>query len=194
MNIAGKHCNECGLYKEPSEYSKCKSRKDGLQPKCKDCNKKDNDSFRTDNKEYWSYETGYFSDKEKWNYISLYQSADKPIKIYMITFPDGSKYIGSTKAYLHIRLARHISDYRRVLLGYHKKMIPLLHGKMKQFFGTDIEEISKHVKENTVIIEECVGSRTKQYKLEAMWIKRLQKRGEVLLNKQIPSRYKDLKV
>jgi RNase P subunit RPR2 len=54
-----KICNGCGKLKQPEEYSKCRSRKDGLQPKCKECNSKDNRKFRTQiQPDYYSYETG----------------------------------------------------------------------------------------------------------------------------------------
>jgi hypothetical protein len=35
-----KKCNKCSLKKAESEFSKDKSRKDGLQACCKECNKK----------------------------------------------------------------------------------------------------------------------------------------------------------
>ena len=185
-------CNECGNTKPSSEFSKCTRCKNGLQPKCKECNKKDNDEFRKEKSEYWSYKDGYFSDKEKWKYITLYTAADKTVKIYMISFPDGSKYIGSTKALLSVRLNGHIQDYKRVKKGKSKRVFPLLHAKFDEF--QNIDELVHHVKNNTSIIEECVGSKTKQYTLEATWIKRLQKKGETLLNKSIPTRYQNLKV
>jgi len=194
MNIIDKkHCNQCGVLKQSSEFSKCRRRKDGLQPKCKECNKKDNKKFRTEiQPDYYSYINGYFADKTKWEYISLYNKADKPIKIYMINFDDGSKYIGSTKALMQVRLTRHIADYRRVLEGHRSRAIPLLHNKFDEF--DSVEDVVEHIKENTVIIDECVGSRTKQYRLEALWMKRLQKEGVKLLNKQIPRRYQNIKV
>jgi len=194
MNIIDKkHCNQCGVLKQSSEFSKCRRRKDGLQPKCKECNKKDNKKFRTEiQPDYYSYINGYFADKTKWEYISLYNKADKPIKIYMINFDDGSKYIGSTKTLMSVRLTRHIADYRRVLEGHRSRAIPLLHSKFDEF--DSVEDVVEHIKENTVIIDECVGSRTKQYRLEALWMKRLQKEGVKLLNKQIPRRYQNIKV
>lgn len=179
-----KHCYSCKKTKPTSEFSKCRSRKDGLQPKCKECNKKDNKQFREEKPEYWSYENGYFSEKQKWQYISLYQAADKSIKIYMIKFDDGSKYIGSTKAHLNIRLSRHINDYKRFREGRISRNIPYLHKKFDEFKTYD--DIALHLKNNTFIIDECSGSRTKQYTLESKWITKLEKQGEVLLNKMLP--------
>lgn len=191
MNIINeKRCGGCGEVKPHEDFSKCRKRKDGLQPKCKACNKKDNTLFRKTKPQYWSYENGYFSDKEKWEYISLYQKADKSIKIYMISFDDGTKYIGSTKALLNVRLNRHIIDYKRKLNNDNKRLLPLLHEKFDEF--NSIDDIVKHIKENTVIIDECNGSKTKQYRLEALWIVKLLKQGERLLNKTIPQRYQKL--
>lgn len=192
MNITGKHCNSCGKYKEVNDFSKCRSRKDGLQPKCKICNKNDNAKFREKNKDYYSYDTGYFADKSKWEYMNLYQLADKTIKIYMISFDDGTKYIGSTKCHLNVRMTRHIADYKRYLEGQKDRVIPLLHEKFDEFDSVD--DIVQHLKDNTAIIDECTGSRTKQYRLEALWMKRLMKQGVTLLNKKIPKRYQNIKV
>jgi len=181
-----KICTKCNENKDITEFSKCRSRRDGLQQYCKDCNKKDNDVYRKEKPEYWSYKDGYFSDAEKWRYIKLYQLADKPIKIYMIQFNDGSKYIGSTKMHLNVRLNQHLADYKR------GKLFPLLHPKFSEF--DSFEDLREHLKNNTFIIEECTGSKTKQYRLEAVWILKLQKQGHNLLNKNIPSRWKNIKV
>jgi hypothetical protein len=109
-----------------------------------------------------------------------------------VQFPDGSKYIGSTKALLSVRLNGHIQDYKRVKKGKSKRVFPLLHAKFDEF--QNIDDLVHHVKNNTSIIEECVGSKTKQYTLEATWIKRLQKKGETLLNKSLPRRYENIKI
>ena len=191
MNI--KHCYGCNEDKPITEFSKSRTKKDGLQPKCKACNKIDNDKYRKEKPEYWSYEgDGYFADKSKWEYMKLYSAADKTIKIYMISFDDGSKYVGSTKAHLNVRLHRHVADYRRFLEGKKDRTIPLLHKIFNEF--DSVEDIVEHIKENTVIIDECMGSKTKHYRLEAIWIKRLLKQGETLLNKTIPHRYQNVKV
>jgi hypothetical protein len=174
MNIPNPHtCKECGITKPSSDFSKRTRSKNGLQHKCKACNKKDNDKFRELKPEYWSYEDGYFSDKDKWKYITLYTAADKTIKIYMISFPDGSKYIGSTKALLSVRLNGHIQDYKRVKRGKSKRVFPLLHAKFDEF--QNIDDLVQYVKNNTSIIEECMGSKTKQYNLEYKWIMRLKR-------------------
>ena len=37
--MATKQCAQCGKVKDVSQFSKCKARHDGLQVKCKACNK-----------------------------------------------------------------------------------------------------------------------------------------------------------
>jgi len=195
MNIVnGKTCGRCGEYKAAEHFSKSRAKKDGLQQNCKSCNKIINDKYREDNPEYWSYETGYFSDKEKWEYIRLYNKADKTIKIYAIQFSDDLWYVGSTKALLNTRLTRHIIDYRRVKQGQRDRTIPLLHAEFDKRFGDDYDEVAKFLKENTYIIDECTGGRTKQMRLEAIWMLRIQKKGKTLLNKQLPKKFQDLKI
>lgn len=181
-----KHCNKCDTLKEVSHFSKCNSRKDGLQPYCKDCNKKDNSIFRKLRPEYWSYETGYFSDKDKWQYIGEWQKADKSIKVYKITFPDGKVYIGSTKCHLGLRLSRHVRDYIGFKEGTRTGKIPKLYKKFDEI--NDYEEIKKCIKENTIVLEETYGSRAKQYKREQWWIDRYIKLGIELLNVYNPVR------
>ena len=43
-----KQCKQCGEVKEATQFSKSSSSKDKLQPKCKNCNSKDNHKFRTE--------------------------------------------------------------------------------------------------------------------------------------------------
>ena len=77
-----KICQQCGKNKSIDEFSKRAASKDGLQPKCKACNKVQNDTYRLEHEDYWDYKTGYFSDRKKWKYISEYMKADKSIKVY----------------------------------------------------------------------------------------------------------------
>lgn len=195
MNIVnGKTCGKCGKYKTAEHFSKSRNKRDGLQQDCKECNKLTNSKYREEHPNYWSYEDGYFSDKEKWQYIRMYNKADKTIKIYTIKFSDDLWYVGSTKTLLNTRLTRHIVDYRRVQQGFHNRSIPLLHAEFEKRFGTDYDKLAEFLKENTYIIEECTGSRTKQMRLEAIWIIRIGKQGKTLLNKQLPKRFEDLKI
>ena len=41
-------CTKCGQTKDQSQFSKSSSAKNGLQPRCKECNVKDNLKFRTE--------------------------------------------------------------------------------------------------------------------------------------------------
>ena len=41
-----KECSKCKSVKETTQFSKCSARMDGLQDKCKSCNKVDNLKFR----------------------------------------------------------------------------------------------------------------------------------------------------
>jgi hypothetical protein len=175
------NCTQCNTTKPTTEFSKCRARKTGYQNKCKSCNKKDNDIYRTENKEYWSYEHGYFSDKKNWKYISEYMAADKSIKIYKIELPNNKYYIGSTKALLNVRMSRHIQDYRRYRNGYRNKTIPLLHKELDNMF-TNYEDLRDFLKSNTYILEETRGGRKIQMSEEQFWIDRDKKHGYELCN------------
>jgi len=47
-----KQCTQCFLVLPPTEFSKRTVSPDGLQPKCKKCNKENNDTFRKKHPEY----------------------------------------------------------------------------------------------------------------------------------------------
>jgi hypothetical protein len=178
-------CNSCNKTKPYIEFSKCRARKTGYQGKCKACNKKDNDKFRSENKEYWSYEYGYFSDKKKWKYISEYMAADKPIKVYKIKLPNNKVYIGSTKALMNVRMARHVQDYRRYTQGDKSRSIPLLYKSIDEFFTT-YDDLRDYLKSNTYVIEETMGGRKRQMTREQFWIDRYRQQGKELCNSYNP--------
>lgn len=175
-----KQCTKCGKVKDVTEYSKCNARKDGLQQYCKACNKKDNDLFRKLKPEYWSYETGYFSDKDKWKYIWEWQKADKSIKVYKIILPDGKVYIGSTKTHLGLRLSRHVREYLSFKSGLRPYPIPGLYPYFDEF--KDLDSLKHFIKENTYVLEECWGTKKRQVQREQWWIDRYRKEGRELLN------------
>lgn len=179
-------CNQCKKSLPREKFSKCSARKTGLQSKCKQCNKKDNDEFRSNNKEYWSYEYGYFKHKKKWKYIAEYQKADKPIKVYKINLPNNKVYIGSTKALMNVRMSRHVVDYRRNRQGYPTaRIIPLLHGAWDDMFTT-YDDLRDYLKENTYILEETMGGRKRQMSREQFWIDRYREQGYELCNAYNP--------
>lgn len=177
-----KICKQCGKDKPRKEFSKRTKSKDGLQPKCKSCNKVQNDAYRDENSEYWSYETGYFSDKQKWKYISEYNRADKSIKIYKIILPDNKIYVGSTKRHMSTRMTSHLADYRAYTLGLRQKYIPGLYEAFEKI--GDIQKIKDYLKSNTYVLEETVGGRTRQLKREQWWMDKFRSKGEELVNTQ----------
>lgn len=180
--MAKKECGHCGEVKDVSQFSKCKARKDGLQHKCKVCNKIQNDAYRNEKPEYWSYETGYFSDRKKWKYMLEYQKADKSIKVYKINLPDGEIYIGSTKRYMNTRMSSHINDYKMWKKGLKKKYIPGLYDAFDKF--DSIDDLKEHLSENTFVLEETMGERTRQHKREQWWMDRYVEQGKNLINRQ----------
>jgi hypothetical protein len=120
-------CKECGQLKESTQFSKCSSTRNGLQPKCKSCNKKDNLIFRTEKPEH----------HEKWQHNNLqrvcelvrkYRKADKTGKIYSITNKDGFVYVGMTKTPISVRILEHKSQYKR-----RHGIIPKLHESFDKF-------------------------------------------------------------
>ena len=112
-----KKCQACGIDKDASEYSKRSASKDGLQQRCKQCNKKDNHKFRTEidpeHHAIWQK-----NNLKRLNEIVLkYRRADKGGQIYYIKSPEGKYYIGMTEMYLKVRLSEHRARYRRCLKG-----------------------------------------------------------------------------
>lgn len=121
-----KECKECGKVKDTTQFSKKTKSKDGLQDKCKQCNKKDNHKFRTELDP--EYQTKWYSKyMGEWTeYMSKYRKSDKLPIIYAIVAPDGKEYIGQTMMYLGVRRSEHIRHYKRALKGKRDRL-PLLH-------------------------------------------------------------------
>jgi hypothetical protein len=177
-----KNCVECKITKPTEHFSKSKNRKDGLQPACKVCNKKSNHKFRKKNPLYWDYEVGYFSEKQKWAYISEWAKADKSIKVYKIDLPSGKVYIGSTKAYINLRMNRHVNDLIRWRRGDEKRYIHMY----SEFDGLDEGDgkgFREYLKNNMYILEETHGGRKRQFSREQWWMDRYSKEGYTLANK-----------
>lgn len=103
--------------------------------------------------------------------------------------PNGKVYIGSTKALLNVRLARHVQDYRRYREGHRDRTIPLLHAEWDKMFTT-YEALRDFLKENTYIIEETNGGRVRQLTIEQFWINRFRKDGYELCNTYNPKKEK----
>ena len=157
-----KQCSKCGKTKPTTEFSKCKSNKDGLQYNCKCCNKISNKEFRTEiNPNY--HNNWYEANMPQWSeYMNDYRRADKGGKIYSITAPDGMVYIGMTEMYMGVRRLEHKKHYQRAL-AKKRERLPLLH-----------DSFDKYGYENHKwkIIEECPDCTRDEIKtLESSYIK-----------------------
>jgi hypothetical protein len=160
-----KTCQKCQQIKDTTQFSKCKSNKDGLQYCCKSCNKETNLKFRSEinptHHQKWQ--------EKNWDtfveYVKKYRKADKIGLIYGITNPEGMVYIGMTKMYLRVRLNEHRRHYRRALL----------HDSFDKY-GIDNHEFK--------VIKECPGLTRKQLQqLESAYIT-LNKAQKISLNKK----------
>ena len=89
-----KQCKLCGITKEVISFSKCTANKDGLQNKCKSCNRKDNQHFREDIQP--DYQSGWYkNNRKKWSDYTLdYKRAVNTPTVYGILNPDGEMYVG----------------------------------------------------------------------------------------------------
>jgi len=121
-----KECSKCLETKELSEFSKCTSNKDGLQYKCRECNKKDNHKFRTEINPEHHHEWQSNHRPRVRAFIKKYRRADKGGMIYSIKNPAGEMYIGMTEMYLTVRKLYHFTHYNRALVGKRNRL-PLLH-------------------------------------------------------------------
>ena len=147
-----KTCKDCGKLKETTQFSKCSSTKSGLQPKCKDCNKKDNLKFRTqinpEHHKIWQ--------DNNWDtfteYMRKYRKSDKGGRIYAIVNPVGQQYIGMTEAYDKVRFLEHKKHYRQATMGKRNRL-NLLHDSFDKY-GIDNHQFK--------VIKECPGLTRKQ--------------------------------
>jgi hypothetical protein len=127
-----KHCNSCGQTKEISQFSKRSKSADGLQGKCKECNKKDNLEFRTQKPEH--HAIWQKTNKEKFHqYVSKWYNSkvikdDSRSKIYTITAPNGKVYVGMCQTAFSRRVAAHRKTFKE-----NKRTLPLLHKSFEQF-------------------------------------------------------------
>lgn len=160
-----KECKGCGKVKETTEFSKRSASPDGLQLKCKVCNKNDNKKFRTEiNPEHHS--KWQRANKKRVHEIHYkYRRADKGGKVYYIINPEGKVYIGMTEMYLNVRIAEHRRNYRRYLKGK-THALPLLfdsfdkwgveshrYGTLLEFDHNDRKEMKLFEKELIIICQ-----------------------------------------
>jgi hypothetical protein len=138
-----KKCSKCRAVKETTQFSKCSSAKDFLQPNCKSCNKKDNLKFREEiNPEHhadWQRNNPQRLVELVWKY----RKADKGGQIYSIKNPNGEVYIGRTEAHLTVRKLEHKQHYNRAKKDK-KLLLPLLHQSF-ELYG-----IENHIFETVV--------------------------------------------
>ena len=156
-----KQCQRCGKTKETTKFSKCSKNKDGLQYKCKQCDKETNLKFRTEinptHHEKWQ--------NKNWDkfvdYVKKYRKADKTPIIYSIKNPDGFQYIGMSMMSFKVRLWEHRAHYRRALIGKRDRL-GLLHDSFDKF-GIENHEFK--------VLKECPGLTRDQLKeLESAFI------------------------
>ena len=126
-----KKCSKCNIEKEYIFFGKRKASKDGLQGRCKKCNKIQNKDFRESNPEHhaiWQR----VNRKRANEILKKYRKADKGSIIYYIKSPEGMYYIGMTEAYISVRELEHRLHYRLVLQGK-REPLPLLHASFDKW-------------------------------------------------------------
>jgi hypothetical protein len=129
-----KQCSLCGITKEVKDFSKCTANKDGLQNRCKTCNKKDNQHFRNDIQP--DYQLGWYkTHRKEWSKYTLdYKRAVNTPTIYGILNPDGEMYVGSTMARPKIRFMQHRIHYRQIKKGVtYQSSLPKLHESFDKY-------------------------------------------------------------
>ena len=122
-----KQCKECGKVKDTTQFSKCSSTKSGLQPKCKSCNKKDNEKFRTEINPTHHAKWQIANWDKFVEYLRKYRKADKTGIIYAITNPQGQTYIGMSEMYFKVRIFEHKKHYKQ----YKVREIDYLHSTIR---------------------------------------------------------------
>jgi predicted GIY-YIG superfamily endonuclease len=149
-----KECRHCGKLKDTTQFSKCSSTKDKLQPKCKECNKNDNHKFRTQinptHHKKWQ-DTNWDRFME---YLRKYRKADKTGIIYSITNPNGETYIGMSEMYFKCRIVEHKKHYKQFKQGK-RESLPLLHESFDKY-GMENHEFK--------VVKECIGLTRAQLK------------------------------
>jgi hypothetical protein len=128
-----KHCYACSIIKPTTDFSKCSKSKDSLQPKCKECNKLDNQKFRVHlnpkyqvnwqrtNKPKWTKYVG------EWNKANAYAD-DSRSKIYCIVNPNQEIYVGHSQTVFSARKSAHKKQYK-----HNKGALPYLHNSFETY-------------------------------------------------------------
>jgi exonuclease VII large subunit len=114
-----KKCGKCKEVKELIEFNKCKSHKDGLQPKCKACVKQYFKEYYQENaEERRQYNKQYYQDtiEERKQYKEQYQKSLKD-GLHHVYYLPNHNYVGITDN-LPYRMANHRSDHNRITDNY----------------------------------------------------------------------------
>ena len=127
-----KKCSKCRAVKETTQFSKCSSAKDGFQPNCKSCNKKDNLKFREEINPEHHAEWQRKNPQVVYRILKKHRRADKSPLIYSIKNPDNDVYIGMTEAHLSVRKGEHKLHYRKSKQGK-QHPLPLLHDSFDKY-------------------------------------------------------------
>lgn len=185
--MKSKICNKCNKMLPLTDFYKNRRNKDGLQYMCKKCCSNAGKKFRKERPEYYSYQTGYFSNKKSREYIVNYTKANKGGTIYKITTPEGI-YIGATRTFLNVRMARHLSDFSRIFINKsthpleRSRIIPNLHEVMGKYPFDVVRTWFKP--ENVEVLEYSPKIKTRKHLMdrETYWIQKLYDEGLKLLN------------
>lgn len=172
-----KQCYNCGETKSTTEFSKRSASKDGLQGKCKVCNKADNYKFRTEINPEHHAEWQRNNLDRVWEIVAKYRRADKNSLIYSIQNPNKDTYIGMTQMHFTVRKWEHVSNYHKNKLGKKGALrIPLLYDSFDKY-GVDAHKFE-------VVADFGKMDREQLRFIESTFIKSFQKEGKSL-NKNI---------
>lgn len=115
-----KKCTKCKIEKELSEFNKDKSRKDGLQPRCKSCVKQYNKQYYNQNADYFKRYKLENSDSIREHYKQYcLENPDKIIQkyhskkdgLYHVYYLPDHNYVGTTDCITY-RIRKHRSGGR----------------------------------------------------------------------------------
>ena len=128
-----KQCKKCGEVKDYSQFSKKTKSKDGLQDRCKACNKVDNDYFRFELNPEHHAEWQRNNSKRLVEIVAKHRRADKAGVVYALINPNGEVYVGETKTHLNVRIMEHRVKYKRFLEGKVTSIHPLLFKSFERY-------------------------------------------------------------
>ena len=168
-----KECKKCMEYKEYSQFSKCKARRDGYQDRCKICNRIDNLKFRTEINPEHHAKWQQNNRKRTVEIVCKYRRADKPGIVYALISPDDAVYVGMTKTPLSVRMLEHKVKYRRYIAGKITKSIhPLLFDSFTKW-GIENHKVK-------VLFEDEGIDRTALKQIESSFIQAFKEKGNSL--------------